>query len=146
MDMKLKIGSAGLAAKMEGVVIQPMIKGAQEMIVGMSIDPLFGPLVMIGLGGIQVELIKDVAFSIHPLRDLVPGRMLDQLKSFPLPTGWRGRPPGDVGALKETLLRFSAIIEDFPEIDQMEINPLLVLEDGRGCVAIDARIYIRPQT
>ncbi len=146
MDMKLKIGSAGLAAKMDGVVIQPMISGGQEMIVGMSIDPLFGPLVMIGLGGIQVELIKDVAFSIHPLRDLDPGRMLDQLKSFPLLTGWRGRPPGDVGALKETLLRFSAVIEDFPEIDQMEINPLLVLEDGRGCVAIDARIYIKPQT
>lgn len=142
--IKSRIEDAGLGAVMEGVVIQPMVSGGQEMIVGMSIDALFGPLVMIGLGGIQVELIKDVAFSIHPLRDLDPGRMLEQLKSLPLLTGWRGRPRGDVDALKETLLRFSALIEDFPEIDQMEINPLLVLEEGRGCVAIDARIYVKP--
>ncbi len=144
IDMKSRIGAAGLGAVMEGVVMQPMVSNGQEMIVGMSIDALFGPLVMIGLGGIQVELIKDVAFSIHPLRDLDPGRMLEQLKSLPLLTGWRGRPRGDLDALKETLLRFSALIEDFPEIDQMEINPLLVLEEGRGCVAVDARIYVKP--
>lgn len=144
-EISERVASAGKAEQMEGVIIQQMVTGGQEMIVGMSIDPVFGPLVMIGLGGIQVELIKDVAFSIHPLRDLDPERMLAQLKSLPLLQGWRGRPPADMKALKDTLLRFSELIDDFPEIDQMEINPLLVLNEGSGCVAVDARIYIRPQ-
>lgn len=139
--MKERIESHG--KEMEGVIIQPMISGGQEIIVGMSVDPVFGPLVMLGLGGIMVDVIKDVAFSIHPLRDVDPERMLKNLKSLPLLNGWRGRPPADVNALKETLLRFSAVIEDFPEIDQMEINPLLVLNEGSGCVAVDARIYIK---
>jgi len=127
---------------MDGVIIQPMIRGGQEMIVGMSLDALFGPLVMTGLGGVEVELLKDVAFAIHPLNDIEPERMLSQLKSLPLLKGYRGRPERDIGALKETLLRFSALIEDFPEIETIEINPLMVMEDGKGCVAVDARVYI----
>lgn len=143
-DIKLRVETAGKLDEMQGVIIQPMIKGGQEMIVGMSLDPLFGPLVMTGLGGVEVELLKDVAFAINPLNDVEPERMLSQLKSFPLLKGYRGRPPGDIDALKETILRFSALIEDFPEIETIEINPLKVLEEGKGCVAVDARVYLRP--
>lgn len=142
-EMKEKVEAAGRIADMEGVIIQPMVKGGQEMIVGMSTDPFFGPLIMIGVGGVSVELIKDISFAIHPLTDAEPDRMLSQLKSAPLLKGWRGKPPADVNSLKEVLLRFSALIEDFPEIDQMEINPLIVLEEGKGCSAVDARIYIK---
>ncbi|MBI4949707.1 MAG: GNAT family N-acetyltransferase [Deltaproteobacteria bacterium] len=142
--MLLKVESAGFAGETDGVILQRMAKGGQEMIVGMSQDPLFGPLVMIGLGGVSVELLKDVAFSIHPLRDADTDRMLRELKSLPLLQGYRGRPPGDIMALKEALLRFSSLVEDFPEIDQIEINPLLVLEDGNGVIALDARVYMNP--
>lgn len=83
----------------------------------MSQDPLFGPLIMVGLGGVHVEVVKDVAFSLHPLRDVDPERMLEQLKRLALLKGWRGSKPRDIKALKEVLLRFSALVEDFPEID-----------------------------
>lgn len=142
--IKLRVEEAGRLDDMQGVVIQPMVRGGQEMIVGMSLDPLFGPLVMTGLGGVEVELLKDVSFAIHPLNDIEPERMLTQLKSYPLLTGYRGRPPGDIEALKDTILRFSALIEDFPEIETIEMNPLMVLEKGRGCIAVDARVYLRP--
>lgn len=138
-----RVEAAGLKGQMEGVIVQPMAKGGTEMIVGMSLDPVFGPLVMMGFGGTQVELIKDVAFSIHPLREFDPERMLAQIKCAPLLRGWRGKPPGDVRALFDALLRFSALIEDFPEIEQIEINPLIVLDEGQGCVAVDARVYVR---
>jgi acetyltransferase len=98
---------------------------------------------MVGLGGIHVELIKDVSFSLHPLRDTDPDTMLKQLKSLPLLTGWRGSPPKDIDALREILLRFSALVEDFPEIDQIEINPLMVFDAGKGCAVVDARILCK---
>jgi acetate---CoA ligase (ADP-forming) len=141
--MEARLASAGLGVQMEGVILQPMLTGGQEVIVGMSQDPLFGPLLMVGIGGIQVELIKDVAFSLHPLTDKDPDYMLGQLKGLPLLTGWRGSAPRDVTALKEVLLRFSALIEDFSEIEEMEINPLMVFDSGKGCSVVDARILFR---
>jgi acetyl coenzyme A synthetase (ADP forming)-like protein len=135
---------ARLSGQMDGVVLQPMATGGQEVIVGMTQDPVFGPLVMLGLGGVQVEIIKDVAFSLHPLTDRDPEMMLEQLKSLPLLTGWRGSQPRDIDSLKEVLLRFSALVEDLPEIDQMEINPLLVFSHGRGCAAVDVRALVKP--
>ena len=147
-DITRRLKELGREDEMEGVMLQPMVSGGQEVIVGVSQDPVFGPLVMVGLGGVQVEMIKDVAFSLHPLIDLDPERMLRQLKSLPMLTGWRGSHPRDVNALKEVLLRFSALIEDFPEIDQMEINPLIVFDEGKGCAAVDARVLVRafPET
>lgn len=145
-EMTRRLEAAGVSDGMQGVVIQPMLQGAQEVIVGMSQDPVFGPLVMVGLGGTQVELLKDVAFSLHPLTDVDTEKMLKQLRGLPLLQGWRGSPLKDIDALKEVLLRFSAMIEDFPEIDQMEINPLMVLNKGNGCIAVDARILMRAVT
>ena len=104
---------------------------------------LFRSSVMVGLGGIQVELMKDVAFSIHPLTDIDPDYMFSQLKGLPLLTGWRGSPPRDIDALREVLLRFSALIEDIPEIAAVEINPLMVFDQGKGTMALDARILFK---
>jgi len=129
--------------EMAGVVIQPMVTGGQEVIAGISSDPLFGPLMMVGLGGIHVELVKDVAFSLHPLTDMDADRMLARLRSLPLLTGYRGSPPRDVESLKDVLLRFSALIEDLPEIDQIEVNPIMVLNEKEGCSAVDARVRVR---
>ncbi len=141
--MKARIDKAGLSNEMQGVILQSMMQDAQEVIIGMSHDPLFGPLVMVGIGGIQVELIKDVAFALHPLSDVEPERMLKELKGLPLLQGWRGSPPRDIHALEDLILRFSSLIEDFPEIDQIEINPLLVFNEGSGCAAVDARILVK---
>jgi acetate---CoA ligase (ADP-forming) len=141
-SMRERVEAANRGSEMEGVIIQPMINGGQEMIIGMSHDPVFGPLVMVGLGGIYVELVKDVAFSIHPLTDIDPDYMLSQLRGLPLLKGWRGSPPRDTDALKEMLLRFSALIEDFTEIAEVEINPLMIFEEG--CIAVDARILFSP--
>jgi acyl-CoA synthetase (NDP forming) len=142
--IKAGIEALGRGEEMEGVILQPVLSDGQEMIIGMSQDPLFGPLIMVGLGGVHVEVVKDVAFSLHPLRDVDPERMFEQLKGLALLKGWRGSKPRDIKALKEVLLRFSALVEDFPEIDQVEMNPLLVLEEGKGCVAVDARVMLKP--
>ncbi len=142
-DIMRSLKRAGLRDEVEGVVVQPMVQGAQEVIVGMSQDPMFGPLVMVGMGGTQVELLKDVAFSLHPLTDVDAERMLTQLKSFPVLDGYRNNPRRDIEALKDVILRFSAMIEDFPEIDQMEINPLMVFDRGKGVIAVDVRIFVR---
>lgn len=143
--MKSGLESRGKTGQMEGVLIQPFVKGGQEVILGMTLDPVFGPLLMFGIGGIHVELIKDVAFSIHPLTDKDPDYMFSQLKGMPLLQGWRGGPVRDVDSLREVLLRFSALIEDLPEIMEMEINPLFVFDRAKGCTAVDARILFRPE-
>ena len=146
VTMRERLAAAGREEAMEGVIVQPMVKGGQEVIIGMSQDPVFGPLLMVGMGGVHVELIKDVAFSLHPLTDKDPDYMLAQLKGLPLLTGWRGSTPKDVDCLKEVLLRFSALVDDFPEIVEMEINPLMVFDRGRGCTVVDARISMRRKT
>lgn len=141
--MMERLKTAGLLAEARGVVVQPMAQEAQEVIIGVSQNQVFGPLLMVGLGGIHVELQKDVAFSLHPLTDVDTDWMLNQLKGLPLLQGWRGAPVRDTDALKEVLLRFSALVDDFPEIIEMEINPLMVLNKGLGCVAVDARIRMK---
>lgn len=142
-QMMERLKTAGLLAEARGAVIQPMSQKAQEVIIGVSQNQVFGPLLMVGLGGIHVELQKDVAFSLHPLTDVDTDWMLNQLKGLPLLQGWRGAPVRDTDSLKEVLLRFSALVDDFPEIIEMEINPLMVLNKGLGCVAVDARIRVK---
>lgn len=141
--MKARFDAGISGTETEGFVLQPMLKGGQEVIIGMSQDPVFGPLVMVGMGGVHVELIKDVAFSLHPLTDTDPDNLLRQLKSLPLLTGWRGSPAKDIEALKEVLLRFSALVEDFDDIEEIEINPLMVFNRGNGCTVADARVSFK---
>ncbi len=143
LAMRDRMTAAGFGDAMKGVILQPMLRDGQEMIIGMSQDPVFGPLLMVGVGGVQVELIRDVAFSLHPLTDRDPDYLLGQLRGLPLLTGWRGGGPKDVQALKDALLRFSALVDDFPEILEMEINPLMVFDEGRGCMVVDARIRMK---
>jgi acyl-CoA synthetase (NDP forming) len=107
-------------------------------------DPTFGPLLVFGLGGVFVELIGDVAFRIHPLTDLDAAEMISEVKSAKLLEGYRGGEPGDIEAVTDTLLRVSALIEDVPEIFEMDLNPVKVGPPGAGVRIVDARIKVRP--
>lgn len=130
----------------EGAIVQEFIPGGHEVIVGMTEDPLFGPLVVFGLGGIFVELMKDVAFRLNPLSELDAHEMINDVKAAKLLSGYRGEPPGDVAALEDLLLRVSALVEDVPEIVEMDLNPVKVLPPGEGVRVVDARIMLRPVT
>jgi acyl-CoA synthetase (NDP forming) len=127
----------------EGALVQEYVPGDHEVIIGMIEDPNFGPLVVFGLGGVYVELIGDVAFRIHPLTDVDAGEMIQDLKSAPLLEGYRGAEPGDVPAVEQALLRVSAMIEDLPEIVEMDLNPVKVGAPGEGLSVVDARIRVR---
>jgi acetyltransferase len=130
-------------AKIDGVTVQTMIQGGKETILGMSLDPNFGPLIMFGLGGIYVEYLKDVTFRIAPIRDLDAHEMVKSIKSYPLLSGVRGEEPVDIESIEEYIQRLSRLVEDFPEIEEMDINPLVVFEKGRCCNVVDARMKIR---
>jgi acetyltransferase len=107
-------------------VVQELARGARETILGMVTDPAFGPLVMFGLGGVHVEVMKDVAFKVHPLSDLDARELLGRIRGAALLDGVRGAPPADRRALVDALLGLSALVGDHPEILEIEINPFLV--------------------
>jgi acetate---CoA ligase (ADP-forming) len=138
-----RLSALGKRDQMEGVQIQPMIRDGIEVIVGMTHDSSFGPLTMFGLGGVHVELLRDVAFRVHPLTDRDARELVRSVKGFPLLEGYRGAPAGDIAKLEETLLRVSQLAGDLPEIMEMDLNPLKVLAPGKGCVVVDARVAVR---
>ena len=138
-----RLAALGWRDRMQGVLIQPLLKEGLEAIVGMTQDPLFGPLVMFGLGGVNVELLKDVAFRIHPLTDRDARELVRSVKGFPLLGGYRGAPPGDIAAVEETLLRISQLAGEHPEVAEMDLNPIRVLPPGKGCLVVDARIAVK---
>jgi len=119
-----------------------MIPGGVEVIVGVTQDPSFGPLIMLGMGGIYTELFKDVTFRIHPLTDVDAREMVRSVKAYQLLAGWRGAKPSDVGSLEELLLRISAMVEDMPQIVELDLNPVKVLERGKGYVVVDVRVLL----
>lgn len=129
-------------AEVWGVLVQEMVSAGREVIVGMSRDSQFGPLIMFGLGGIYVEVLKDVSFRVAPLSEYQARRMVQEIRSYPLLSGVRGEKPTDMDALIDCMLRLSQLVCDFSEIVEMDINPLKVKEPGQGAVAIDARITI----
>ena len=129
---------------MQGVTVQKMLSGGIELIIGVAQDKFFGPLIMFGLGGIYTELFKDVNFRIHPLTDYDAREMISSFKARKLLDGWRGAPPADTAAVEELLLRISALIEDLPEIQELDLNPLIALPRGEGCIVADARISVAP--
>jgi acetate---CoA ligase (ADP-forming) len=131
-------------SEMKGVTVQKMLSGGVELIVGVTQDKNFGPLIMFGLGGVYAELFKDVNFRIHPLTDIDAQNMINDFKAHKILDGWRGAPPSDIAAIKELLLRISALIEDIPEIHEMDLNPIMAMESGRGCYVADARISVAP--
>ena len=129
--------------KMAGVMVQEMIKGGKETIIGMTTDPNFGPVVMFGLGGVFVEVLKDISFRVAPLTDADAMEMIRSIKGFPILDGARGERPVDLEKLSEALQRMSQMILDLPEIKEMDINPLLVFEKGLPFKVLDARIALQ---
>ncbi|MGD0229184.1 MAG: acetate--CoA ligase family protein [Syntrophorhabdales bacterium] len=125
-----------------GCQVQEQIEGGTEVILGMNRDLQFGPLVMLGLGGIYVEVLKDVVFRIAPFCRREATEMMQELRSYKLLQGVRGRPPSDVPALADALLRVSQLVTEFPVILEMDINPLVVFEEGRGVMGIDMRLVL----
>lgn len=128
----------------DGVLVQEMIRGGHEVLVGVTEDPNFGPLVVYGLGGVYVELLKDVAFRLNPLTDVDAREMVREIKGARLLDGYRGFPAGDVDAVVDTILRVSAMAAALPEIAEMDLNPVMVLEPGSGVRVVDARIKVKP--
>jgi acetyltransferase len=139
-----RLKTLGRAGEMQGVTVQPMVQGGVETIVGVTHDRSFGPLIIFGLGGILVELVKDVQLRIQPLTDVDAREMVRSVKGYQLLQGWRGSPPADVGAIEELLLRVSAMAEDLPEIAEMDLNPVRALPPGEGAIVVDARVLLRP--
>ena len=129
-------------ARIEGITVQKMVEGGKETILGMSLDPNFGPLIMFGLGGIYVEVLKDVSFRIAPITDLDAHEMVKSVKSYPLLSGVRGEKPVDIDSIEEYIQRISRLVEDFPEIEEVDVNPFVVFEKGRCCNVVDARMKI----
>jgi acetyl coenzyme A synthetase (ADP forming)-like protein len=125
-----------------GCLVQQMVKGGKEVIIGMNCDPQFGPLVMFGLGGIYVEVLKDVAFRVAPFSRKEAREMIQEIRSYNLLRGVRGEPPSDLEATADTLLRVSQLVTDFPEIVEMDINPLMVFPNGQGVMGIDMRLVL----
>ena len=129
-------------ANISGILIQEMVMDKKETIIGINEDPQFGPMIMFGLGGIYVEVLKDVAFRIAPISDKIAKEMISEIKTIKLLKGIRGEIPSDIGSIVDVLLRMSQLVTDFPEIMEMDINPLFVKKQGEGSIAGDARIRI----
>ena len=130
-------------AKIKGVLVQEMVKSAKETILGASQDPTFGPVIMFGLGGIYVEVLKDVVFGVAPIDEQEAINMVESIKTIKLLKGVRGEKPSDLKAIADSLQRLSQLVVDFQEIKEFDINPLLVLEEGKGARVVDARIILR---
>jgi acetyltransferase len=127
-----------------GVLVQRLIAGGREVILGMTRDPQFGPLLMFGLGGVWVEVMRDVSVRIHPLTDTGARAMIERIRAYPLLAGLRGERPVDLRLLEESLLRLSQLVADFEDdLRELDINPLIVTDRAEGSFAVDARVRLR---
>ncbi|MGQ4832995.1 MAG: acetate--CoA ligase alpha subunit [Candidatus Asgardarchaeia archaeon] len=129
-------------AKIYGIEVYPLAPKGKEMIVGVTRDPQFGHLIMFGLGGIYVNFLKDVSFGLAPLSEKEAREMVQSTKAYTLLSGIRGEPPSDIDKVVESLLRISQLVTDFPEIAEIDINPLFVYEKGKGVLALDVKIIL----
>jgi len=127
-------------ASIVGVVVQEMAPPSTEVIVGATKDPQFGPALMFGLGGIFVEVLKDVTFRIAPITELDAREMIAEVKAYPILKGYRGQPPADIDTIVEILLNTSRLVMDYPEIKELDLNPIMVYE--KGAKTVDARIIL----
>jgi len=143
-ELRERLRQQGLEEHGDRFLVQEMIDADIEMVVGVTHDPSFGPIVVTGAGGTLVELLRDVNVRITPLTDVDAEDMLDGLRMSPLLRGYRGSPPADVSALKDLLHRISAMVEDLPEVVELDLNPVFVHPDGEGVVAADVRMKLAP--
>jgi len=145
-SIKSELAQRNKLEAMEGVLVQPMTTDGVEVMVGVTHDPLFGPLIAFGLGGIHVEILGDVQFRITPLTEDDAIEMIRGIKGYPLLTGYRSQQPADIQALEEVLLRISRLVEEIPEIYELDLNPIFAQAPGEGCRIVDARIGVRRPT
>ncbi len=141
-EMQARLAQQGLTDQVQGVLVQAMAPRGVECFVGATQDPVFGPLVAFGLGGVAVELWRDVVFRVGPLTDGDARDMLDGIRGKALLDGFRGAPAADRQALADVLLRIGALVEAVPALAEMDLNPLIALAPGQGAVAVDARIRL----
>jgi len=127
-------------AEIKGVLIVEMIKGGKELIIGSKLEPGFGPVIMLGMGGIYVEVLKDVTFKLAPVTDKEADDMIASIKTQKILQGVRGEKPSDISKLSECIQRLSQLVTDFTEIKELDMNPVLVMEKGKGCKILDVRI------
>jgi acyl-CoA synthetase (NDP forming) len=142
-QIKANLTKLGREKEMQGVTIQRQISEGAEVIVGVSTDRMLGHVMMFGLGGIYAELIKDTAIKLQPLTDIKAHELINSVKMAQLLKGYRGMAPYDVKSLEELLLRISALVEDNPQITEMDLNPVKVQTDGNGYWVVDARIMVQ---
>jgi acetyltransferase len=140
--MMRRIREQHLEKDWQGFYLQPMIKGGKEVILGKTMDPTFGPLLMFGMGGIYVETMKDVTFRIIPITENDSKNMIESIRGYPLLKGVRGEPPVDLNILQEALQRLSQLCNDFPVIKEIEINPFFISSRKDFCLALDSRVYL----
>jgi acyl-CoA synthetase (NDP forming) len=138
-----KVGKQFPRAVVHGVSVQKMARPGTEVIVGTSKDPQFGPVIMFGLGGIFVELLKDVSFRVIPVERRDAQEMIEEIKGYPLLQGYRGKEPASISALVDTILKVSKLIEESPGIRELELNPMFAYRDK--AVAVDARIILEKE-
>ena len=142
-DLIAKLEQKGLLDGLEGVIIQEMVKGSREMVCGIATDPQYGPMMMFGLGGVFIEVMKDVTFRLAPLTNVDAAEMVRSVKAFKLLEGARGTTPANIDQIEETLLRLSQLVTDFPFVDELDINPLMISEKNGEAIAVDGRIKVR---
>ena len=127
-------------ADIKGVLVVEMVKGGKEMIIGSKLEPGFGPVVMLGMGGIYVEVLKDVTFKLAPMTNIEADDMISSIKTKKILEGVRGEKPSDINKLSECIQRLSQLVSDFNEIKELDMNPVLVMEKNKGCKVLDVRI------
>ena len=141
-SIRARLAQEGQPEAMEGLLVQPMLSGGVEVMAGVTRDPLFGPLLAFGLGGIHVEILGDVQFRVAPLTDRDATEMVTRIKGARLLQGYRSKPAADTAALSDVLLRLSRLVEGIPEISELDLNPIFALPEGQGCRIADARIRV----
>ncbi|ABM81166.1 acetate--CoA ligase family protein [Hyperthermus butylicus] len=132
-------------ARIAGVLIQEMVPSDLEVIVGATRDQIFGPLLMFGLGGIFVEVLKDVSFRLAPVTPIDAEEMIKEIKAYRILEGYRGKPPRDIEALKDIIVKTSKLMLENPEIQDIDLNPIMVFEKGKGAKIADIRIILRSE-
>jgi len=139
-EMMASVQAAYPDAVIDGVSVQAMARKGVEVIIGMSKDPQFGPVLMFGLGGVLVELLKDVAFRIVPVAKIDANEMIREIKGFPMLQGFRGAEPADLEALEDLIVKVSDFVEANPQVKELDLNPVFAY--GDGAVAVDARVVV----
>ncbi|MEJ2567979.1 MAG: acetate--CoA ligase family protein [candidate division WOR-3 bacterium] len=144
--MMLRVKKKMPEADIRGVLVVEIITSGKEVILGMKKDPQFGPMLMFGLGGIFVEILKDVTFSLAPITAEECRKMIESTKTYKLLTGVRGQRPVDIQSIITNLLQLSQLVMDFPEFEEVDINPLKVDHPGEGAYVVDARIILSKES